>query len=226
MANQPIEYKRGFKRFLGCKIDLSLKPMIPRPETEFWLKKAIKQIKSQKSKVKNLNILDIFAGSGCIGIAVLKHIKNAKVDFAEINKKFLKQIKINLKLNKISPKKYRLIHSDIFSKFTSFKDVNYDYIFANPPYVGLNKRHLVQESVLDWEPLMAIFGGEDGLLYIRRFLKDAKKYLKKNGKIYLEFDHLRKRETEELLKQLKYKKFKFYKDQFKKWRWVVIFDKI
>jgi release factor glutamine methyltransferase len=217
MKNQPIEYKRGFKGFLGCKVDLSLKPMIPRPETEFWLKKAIKTINQGKKKVF---CLDIFAGSGCIGIAVLKHTK-AKVDFSDIEKKFLKQIKINLKLNKISASRYRVIHSDIFSKLTTLKVVNYDYIFANPPYVGLDRRHLVQESVLDWEPVIAIFGGEDGLFYIGKFLKDARKHLKKDGKIYLEFDHLRKKETEKLLKQLKYKKFKFYKDQFKKWRWVV-----
>ncbi len=201
---------------MGCKVDLSLKPMIPRPETQFWLKKAIKIIKQQRKMVV---CLDIFAGSGCIGIAVLKNCFELcqRMDFSDVEKKFLKQIKINLKLNKISPKKYRIIHSDIFKNIKG----RYDYIFANPPYVGLDKRHLVQESVLDWEPMIAIFGGEDGLLYIRKFLKDARKHLKKNGKIYLEIDHLRKKETEELLKQLKYKNFRFFKDQFKKWRWVI-----
>jgi len=217
--NKPIEYKRGFKGFLGCRVDLSLKPMIPRPETEFWLKNAIKDINQAK---RGVVCLDIFAGSGCIGIAVLKNCSEfcRGVVFSDIEKKFLKQIKINLKLNKIPASRYRVIHSDIFSNLTSLKDVKYDYIFANPPYVGLDMRHLVQESVLNWEPLIAIFGGEDGLLYIGKFLQDARKYLNKNGKIYLEIDHLRKNETEKLLKQLKYKKFKFYKDQFNKWRWV------
>jgi len=221
MENQPIEYKRGFKGFLGCKIDLSQKPMIPRPETEFWLKKAIKTINQGKKRVV---CLDVFAGSGCIGIAVLKNCSELcqRMDFLDIIKDFLKQIKINLDINKISPGKYKIIHSDIFTNLTTLKVVKYDYIFANPPYVGLDKRHLVQESVLNWEPLIAIFGGEDGLLYIGRFLKDARKHLKKGGKIYLEFDHIRKKETEELLKQLKYKNYKFHKDQFKKWRWVVL----
>jgi len=221
MDSQPIEYKRGFKGFLGCKIDLSFKPMIPRKETEFWVKRVIREI---CKKGKKFTFLDVFSGSGCIGLAVLKNCsKWAKMGvFSDIDERFVKQAKINLKLNKIDPKKYKVIQSDIFSKLTTLKVVNYDYIFANPPYVGLDMRHLVQESVLNWEPLTAIFGGEDGLLYIGKFLKDVRKYLNKNGKIYLEIDHLRKRETEKLLKQLKYKKYKFHKDQFNKWRWVEI----
>src|SRR4030043_545681 len=220
MDNCPKEYKRGFKRFLGCKVDLSQKPMIPRLETEFWLKKAIKTINQEKKRVV---CLDIFAGSGCIGIAVLKNCSELcqRMDFVDIVKDFLKQSKINLDINKISPGKYKIIHSDIFKSRegglalhrTEGSGAGYDYIFANPPYVGLDKRHLVQESVLDWEPMIAIFGGEDGLFYIRKFLKDARKHLKRGGKIYLEFDHMRKKETEELLRQLKYKNYKFHKDQ-------------
>ena len=201
---------------MGCKIDLSFKPMIPRKETEFWVKHVIGEI---CKKGKKFTFLDVFSGSGCIGLAVLKNCsKWAKMGvFSDIDEHFVKQAKINLKLNRTSPEKYKVIQSDIFKNIKG----KFDYIFANPPYVGLDNRHLVQESVLDWEPMTAIFGGEDGLLYIGKFLQDARKYLKKDGKIYLEFDHLRKKETEDLLKQLKYKKFKFHKDQFKNWRWVV-----
>jgi len=222
----PIEYQKGYTNFTGCKIDLSLQPMIPRKETEFWVKKAIREIsrKAGSRYAGKINVLDVFSGSGCIGIAVLKNCPEQcrRAIFAEINKNFIKQIKINLKLNKINSDRYRIIQSDIFKNIKE----KYDYIFANPPYVGLDKRHLVQESVLNWEPLIAIFGGEDGLFYIRKFLKDARKYLKKDGKIYIEFDHFRKMELEALLKELKYKNFKFHKDQFKKWRYVIIFSKI
>jgi len=228
MSNQPIEYRRGYVNFLGCKIDLKFRPMIPRKETAFWVKRVIKDI---CKKGENFTFLDVFSGSGCIGLAVLKNCsKWAKMGvFGDIDKGFVKQAKINLKLNKIDPKKYRVIQSDIFKgikgRLAPYRaggpGSGFDYIFANPPYVGLDNRHLVQESVLDWEPLVAIFGGEDGLLYIRKFLKDAKKYLNKGGKIYLEFDHLRKREIEKLLPQLGWKNFQFHKDQFKRWRYLV-----
>ncbi|MFZ5559874.1 MAG: HemK family protein methyltransferase [Patescibacteria group bacterium] len=221
--NKPIEYKRGFCNFLGCKIDLSQGPMIPRKETEFWVKKAIKNVVNAIDvvNVKNIKILDVFAGSGCIGIAILKNIKNVQVNFTEINKKFLKQIKINLKLNKINFKRYKIIQSDIFNNLRTSQVLNFDYIFANPPYIALKRKHLVQNSVYEYEPHTAIFGGEDGLLYIRKFLKQAKNHLKKHGKIYLEFDYFQKNDIEKLLNQFKYKKFQFFKDQFQKWRWVV-----
>ncbi len=220
---KPIEYKRGFCKFLGCKIDLSFRPMIPRKETEYWVKSVIRDICKKSEK---FTFLDVFSGSGCIGLSVLKNCsKWAKMGvFSDVDNRCVKQAKFNLKLNKINPQKYRVLRSDIFENIKG----DYDYIFANPPYIALKNKHLVQESVLDYEPHLALFAGDDGLLYIRKFLKDAKKYLKKNGlpagrqgKIYLEFDCLQKRELENLLKELKYKKFKFHKDQFNKWRWAV-----
>jgi len=220
---RPFEYKRGYINFLRCKINLTPKCFIPERETRVWVKRAINRINSgcKRRKIKNLNILDIFAGSGCIGIAILKYIKNSNVTFAEISDDPIKQIKLNLKLNKINPKRYKVIQSDIFKKLTPRK-IGYDYIFANPPYIPLKNRHLIQDSVYDYEPHLALFGGEDGLLYVRKFLKDAREYLKLGGKIYMEFDCLQKTDLEKLLRELNYINYKIYKDQFEKYRYVCI----
>jgi release factor glutamine methyltransferase len=220
MDNYPIQYKRGYINFAKCKIDLSMRPMIPREETEFWVGKVMKNVRNA-GNVGNVKMLDVFAGSGCIGISILKYIKNSQAVFAEIDKNLIEQIKINLKVNNINRGRYKVIQSDIF---TSLKDQRYDYIFANPPYISSKNKHLVQDSVYNHEPHLALFGGEDGLLYIRKFLKDARKYLKPNGNIYMEFDCLQKLELEKLLKELKYKNFKIHKDQFKNWRWVEILN--
>ena len=121
-------------KFLGCKIDLSKRPLIPRPETKFWVGQVIK---NYKLKIKNSKILDIFAGSGCIGLAIEKHIKNAQVYFADKYQYFEHK---------------NFIKSDIFSKVVG----KYDYIFANPPYVAEKMRHLVQKSVLEQEPHLSL----------------------------------------------------------------------
>jgi len=209
---EPVDYIIGFTEFLGCKIDLSQKPLIPRPETEYWAEKAIAGIKA------NSEVLDIFSGSGCIGIAVLKHIKNAKVCFAEKDKRLLKQIKINLKLNKIDSKKYRIVQSDVFQHVKG----KYDYILANPPYIAEGRKDKIQKSVLKFEPKRALFGGKNGLLFIKIFLKGARDYLKKEGRIYMEFDSRQKGEIKKILEKIGYKNYQFQKDQFERWRYLII----
>ncbi len=207
---EPIAYVIGFVDFLGCKIDLSERPLIPRPETEFWVESAIKNING------SVKCLDVFAGSGCIGVAVLKNISGAIVDFIDSDDKALKQIQINCELNDIDKSRYRIIKSDIFESIEG----SYDYIFANPPYIAESKRNNVQESVLIHEPHSALFGGTDGLMYVETFLDKARKYLNNNGKIYMEFDTHQKDKIEKILIDKDFKKFSFHRDQFQMWRFV------
>lgn len=205
--------------FLNCRIDLSKWNFRPRAETEFWVKKAISAVSRRSQRYGVFEVLDMFAGSGCIGIAVLKNIKNSRVDFADIDKKALEQIKINLKLNKISPGRCKIYQSDLFKKL---KNKKYHFIFANPPYVAEERRGEVQPQVLKYEPKRALFAGPQGLDAIKKFLKEAKKHLKKKGAVFMEFDPLQKADIELILIKEKYRKFKFNKDQFGKWRWLKI----
>lgn len=197
---------------LACQINLTKRIFQPRIETAFWVKKAIKEIKKEKRKLK---ILDIFAGSGFIGIAILKNIKNAKVDFVDIDARAIVQIKINLKLNQIPKNRYSIFQSNIFEKI---KNQKYDVILANPPYVAQENLKEVQESVKKLEPKISWYGGKRGLKYIKKFLKKAKHHLKNNGKIFMELDPYQKKDVEKILTKENYKKYRFFKDQFKKWR--------
>ncbi len=214
---EPLAYLIGNVPFLNCVIDLSARPLIPRSETEYWTEFAIKSIKKHNPQAR---CLDIFAGSGCVGIAILKNVPEVQVDFAEIDKRFLRQTRLNLKLNKIQAIRYRLIQSDIFKNISQAK--KYDYILANPPYIAQRKKHLTQRSVLQYEPHKALFADKDGLKIIKAFLKDVKNYLTKDGKIYMEFDSWQKENIKAILNMYKYKKYKFFKDQYDKWRFVVV----
>jgi len=214
---EPIDYVIGFTNFLGCKIDLSEHPLIPRSETEFWVKIALEEIKKIKSK--KIYCLDIFAGSGCIGIAILKNTKNTKLDFVERRKEILGQIKINLKINGVKKYKYKIIQSDVFSKVAR----KYDYIFANPPYIATTRKNKIQKSVLKFERQSSLFGGKDGFFFIKSFLKNAVNHLSSDGVIYMEFDCIQKKGIEKILKKYGYRDREFYRDQYGKWRYVKIF---
>lgn len=199
--------------FLNCKIDVSKKVFQPRIETEFWIKEAIEEIQNAKLKIK---ILDIFSGSGCIGTAALKNIKNCRVDFVDIDDKAISQIKINLKLNKIPKNEYEIYKSNLFEKLRKKK---YDVVFANPPYVALERISEVDKEVLKKEPKMALFAGRDGMVLIEKFFKKVKNHLKTGGVVYLEFDPLQKEKIKEVLKKCGFQFF-FRKDQFRKYRWL------
>lgn len=219
-AGEPLDYVIGWKEFLGCKIDLSSRPLIPREETEFWVGEVLRdrfscnKMGSRKTKTacevafsstKNdfsrpLRVLDLFSGSGCIGLAIQKHFPKAKVTFADLY-----------------PMNRKTIKTDIFSNIKG----KFDIIFANPPYVPINKSK-VQKSVKDWEPKEALYAGPDGLAIIRKFLKQAGSYLNIGGRIYLEFGYGQKAKIEKLIKQFGYGHYQFRKDQFGKWRSVVV----
>jgi release factor glutamine methyltransferase len=235
---EPVDYVIGYKDFLGCKIDLSFKPLIPREETEYWIKDAIlekgkpqftQKVVKRCSPKSRLRVLDVFAGSGCCGIAILKHIKNSHCDFLDIDNSCLKQIRLNLKLNKIAKNRYRIIKSNIFSAFSVLPTANYkllinnyQLILANPPYIPTAKKTNLPKSVLDFEQKAALLARDNGLFYIKRFLQEAKKFLAKDGVIYLEFDSPQKNKIAMLLKKYGYQHFKFQKDQFHKWRLAII----
>lgn len=207
----PDDYKRRFKEFLGVKVDLFFHPLIPREETEHWVKKAISEIK------EGFQCLDLFAGSGCIGLAVLKNVPGCFCDFGEIKSLFLKGIEKSINFNGIERERCNLIETDVFSNI--FK--KYDYILSNPPYVAERRINEVGEDVKEFEPSIALYGGFDGMKYIERFLKEAPDYLKEKGVVFMEFDPEQKKRIEDIVKD-KYSKFEFFKDEFDKYRFVRI----
>jgi release factor glutamine methyltransferase len=188
MAGEPLAYVIGWVDFLGAKIWLDSRPLIPRPETEYWVDIAIKTLKEGKTLPlgigsRSLKILDLCAGSGCIGVAVAKSLPNARVDFSEIDKDNLPTIKKNLKENDISAERCQMVHSDLFRDLSG----PYDIILSNPPYIdeSLNR---TTESVKKHEPYVALFGGQDGFEIIERIIKEAPSHLTTGGQLWLEHE--------------------------------------
>src|SRR3989344_8156430 len=91
-AGEPLDYVIGFSRFLGCTIDLLERPLIPRTETEWWVEKILDRLRRPTSQSR---VLDMFAGSGCIGVALLKPLAGMRVDFIDVEAKCIRQVKKN-----------------------------------------------------------------------------------------------------------------------------------
>lgn len=182
-AGEPVDYIIGWREFLGVKIDLSVRPLIPRAETEFWVERAIQDMRRRHAD-KAIRILDLFSGSGAIGVACLKHIPSAHVDFADIDRDCLRQIAVNARALSGAAGRYRIIESSVFGDISG----QYDYIFANPPYLDRKKTEHIQPAVLAYEPHRALFADQAGFALIQKTITGAAEHLTEDGILYLEFD--------------------------------------
>lgn len=172
--NKPIQYITHSVNFYGIELYVDENVLIPRFETEELVENSIKII---NEKFSNPNILDLCCGSGAIGIAIKTKIPNSIVTISDISKEALNVANINKNKYNLDIK---VINSDLFQNI----DEKYDCIISNPPYIRNNEE--IEEIVKNNEPSIALYGGEDGLLYYERILKDIKKHL--NNKFLIAFE--------------------------------------
>lgn len=175
---EPLAYVLGHIPFLGLSVDLSSHPLIPRPETEWWTELLCTHIGE-----RTLHVLDLCAGSGAIGLAVLKHCPNAHVTFVELVPEHMKGIETSIENNGLDDSRAELLAGDLF---VPVADRVFDIIVTNPPYIPSGRT--LDGSVANYEPPEALFAGEDGLELIRRIAADAPRHIKPGGEVWIETD--------------------------------------
>ncbi len=181
-AGEPLDYVIGWKPFLGTKIALTSRPLIPRPETEYWVECAISDM--QERSDGKLSVLDLFAGSGAIGVAVLKNIPNAFVEFGEIDEHHFSTIRGNIIENGIDEDRTKITKTDVWSSMQG----PYDFILTNPPYLSEERIERIEASVLAHEPARALFAEDGGFALIERLIAGAPVHLAKSGSLYIEHE--------------------------------------
>ncbi len=203
----PIQYILGTTSFFGLEFEVNENVLIPRPETEELVELIIsKNLKIQKSK--NLKILDIGTGSGCIAISLAKNITNSVVFAIDVSKKALQIAQKNAITNKVE---VTFIEKDIL-KIEDLEQ-NFDSIVSNPPYVRNLEKHEIKKNVLDNEPHLALFVDDnDALLFYRKIAELALKSLTKNGTLYFEINQYLGQETYDLLQKMNFKNIELKKD--------------
>ncbi len=181
-AGEPLAYVIGWLPFLGLRIELDSRPLIPRPETEWWTELLIEHVRSRFG-TGPVRILDVCAGSGAVGLALLHHCENALVSFGELSPEHAGQIKRNIQKNGLDESRAQVRVGDLFEPFLHD---TFDIIAANPPYVPQGR--VLDRSVAEYEPLDALYAGEDGLDLIRRIATHAPHHLPKGGEVWMECD--------------------------------------
>lgn len=193
-AGVPLAYLIGWVPFLGCKIWLDSRPLIPRPETEWWTERAITAIRATLPSDPQISdrryVLDLCAGSGAIGVAVGKHLGfAAEVHFAEIDAAHHATIRKNMHEVGIDDIRLPVFGGHLFDQInaTHYASFRYHFILTNPPYIdpALDR---TDASVKDHEPHQALYGGKDGLALIEEIIEEAPKHLHPQGQLWIEHE--------------------------------------
>lgn len=213
---EPLAYVIGSQPFLGLTIYLDSRPLIPRPETEWWTEQLLTEIGSRMRKVwpaehrsdrrpedfpktvTDFRFLDLCAGSGAIGCAALAKLPNAEVYFGEIEPAHKSTIEKNIKENNLDERRAFVQIGDLFEPF---KNMTFDVIAINPPYIPEGR--ILEKSVTEFEPHKALYSGEDGLELMRKIAKELPYFLNKDGVAWIECDSARAVATRELFAEQK-----------------------
>ena len=188
---EPVAYIIGKKEFWSQDFAVNQATLVPRPETELLIYKVVDFFKN-----KRINVLDIGTGSGCILLSILKELDFSRGVGIDISTKAIKTAQINSKnLNLFHQSKFKVF--DI-SKFNVGK---YDLIVSNPPYIPSKDIKNLSKDIINYEPLVALNGGLDGLDLIRKVIYKSNSLLKRNGLLAIEIGFNQYLKVSSLLKQ-------------------------
>ena len=187
----PLQYITKSQEFFGLNFYVDENVLIPQPDTEILVEEVIKICKDKNKKLK---ILDLCTGSGSIGISIAKNINNCEVTLSDISIKALDVAKKNC--SNLGKEEIKIIESDLFNNIKE----TFDIIVSNPPYIKKDVIKTLSKEVQN-EPHLALDGGEDGLEIYKRIIKEAYKFLNKDGYLCLEIGYDQKEDVIRLLEK-------------------------
>ena len=195
LHKEPIAYIINEKEFWSKKFQVNKNTLIPRPETELLVEDLIKIYKN-----KNISLLDVGTGSGCIIISLLSELPNSKGLGIDISSSALKIAKHNALLHKVEDR-IKFYNKSIINLF----NCKFDLIVSNPPYIDAKNIKNLDDDIKKYEPLIALNGGNDGLDVIKKVIYKAKEILKINGRLAIEIGN---GQSKKVSKELKLNNFR------------------
>lgn len=211
---KPIQYIIGETEFYGLEFKVNEHVLIPRPETEELVSWVVSEFNTKK---KPLRILDIGTGSGCIAISLAKNLRNVKVYALDVSKEALKVAKGNAELNAVD---IEFLELDVLET-KRIRDLEFDIIVSNPPYVREKEKEKMRPNVLDNEPHLALFvKDENPLLFYNAIAQFANQNLANKGVLFFEINEFLGGNMINLLNENHFKSIELKQDIFKKDRMI------
>ena len=196
ISGEPLQYITGVQEFMKINFIVTKDVLIPQPDTEILVEEVIKIA----NKIENPLILDLCTGSGAIAVSIAKNIPNAKIVASDISKKALEIARHNAKLNGVI-ENIDCLESNLFDKI---KNIKFDIIVSNPPYIETNVIPTLPKDVRQ-EPTIALDGGKDGLDFYRKIYDKGHEYLNKEGYLCVEIGYNQRESVKKIIeKQQKY----------------------
>lgn len=181
LADEPVAYLLGEWEFYGLPIVVTKDVLIPRPDTEVLVETAVKALRGRKMDAR---VLDLCAGSGCIGCAIASELPASHVVLADISAAALAVAKQNISRNRLNPR-VTCVETDALLPPPPVLG-SFELLVCNPPYIPSAEIESLDSSVKDFEPLSALDGGVDGLDFYRAILPKWKGVVRKGGLVAFE----------------------------------------
>ena len=195
-TNEPLDYILGYTEFYGYRFTVDDRVLIPRPETEELVLHALQTIDEVFVGYDQIKVSDIGCGSGAIGLSVALEEPRVRLVASDISQDALDVARINAKQLGVDAAFY----CGDMAKPLIDHDIKVDMVLCNPPYIPNDET--MEASVIDYEPHVALFGGDDGLKFYRSVLHDAYKILQGNGYLLFEMGYNQKEALTELVKTI------------------------
>ncbi len=194
--HEPVAYLVGRTEFYSIELAVDAHCLIPRPETELLVQKAIEFLRTRDGEQ---HVCDLCTGCGCIAVAIARNVPDARVIATDISDGALAVAARNVEKYDLG-ERVELLCGDLFEPLVPHLDVTqWDLIVSNPPYVSAAEYEVLDKNVKDYEPELALRAGEDGLEIYRRIVAEIDRYLKPDGILLLEIGYAQGPTVRELL---------------------------
>jgi len=208
LQQEPLQYLTGETEFMSLPFKVTPAVLIPRPDTEILVEHTLQAIPPEKA----IKILDIGTGCGNIAISLAHYRPQVAIVAVDVAPEAIRLAKENAKINKVE-KQIRFLVADVLSEnFVAQFDSKFDFVVSNPPYISEKEFSALPIEVRQFEPAIALQGGDDGLTFHRRIAMVTSELLTSGGQLFLEVGYNQSQMVQRILKKSGFCSIKTFQD--------------